>query len=136
MPPLVFTAYDNGRWQIVSRIVDSRFVDVYGVSRYAVRQIGTGPRRSAGGVSFMTRRADSSLPTTGARGCLTHVRRYTRLAAESAVVAAHHRWRLRRMPLLISWGTAPGETLELVFVFFTFMGTLAILVGLGAWWQR
>lgn len=40
------------------------------------------------------------------------------------------------MPLLFGFGTAPGETLELVFVFLTFMGTLALLVGLGAWWQR
>jgi hypothetical protein len=40
------------------------------------------------------------------------------------------------MPLLFAIGTAPGETLELVFVFLTFMGTLAILVAMGYWWQR
>lgn len=40
------------------------------------------------------------------------------------------------MPLLFVFGTAPGETLELVAVFFTFIGTLAILVWMGAWWQR
>ena len=40
------------------------------------------------------------------------------------------------MPVLFELGTAPGETLELVAVFFTFIGTLAILTALGAWWQR
>ncbi len=40
------------------------------------------------------------------------------------------------MPELITFGTAPGETLELVFVFLTIMGSLAIMVALGAWWQR
>lgn len=40
------------------------------------------------------------------------------------------------MPELITFGTAPGETLELVFVFITIMGSLAILTLLGAWWQR
>lgn len=40
------------------------------------------------------------------------------------------------LPQLITFGTAPGETLELVFVFITIMSTLAILVVLGAWWQR
>ena len=40
------------------------------------------------------------------------------------------------MPVLWSFGHEVGETLELVFVFLTFMGSLAILVGLGAWWQR
>jgi hypothetical protein len=40
------------------------------------------------------------------------------------------------MPLLFGFGEAPGETLELVFVFLTFIGTLALLVAMGAWWQR
>lgn len=40
------------------------------------------------------------------------------------------------MPELIRFGVAPGETLELVFVFLTIMGSLALMVGLGAWWQR
>ena len=40
------------------------------------------------------------------------------------------------MPLLFEFGTAPGETLELVAVFVTFIGTLAILAALGHWWQR
>jgi hypothetical protein len=40
------------------------------------------------------------------------------------------------MPELIAWGTQVGETLELVFVFLTVMGSLAIMVLLGAWWQR
>lgn len=40
------------------------------------------------------------------------------------------------MPELITFGTAPGETLELAFVFLTIMGSLAIMVILGAWWQR
>jgi len=40
------------------------------------------------------------------------------------------------MPLLFGFGTAPGETLELVFVFLTFIGSLAVLVALGHWWQR
>jgi hypothetical protein len=40
------------------------------------------------------------------------------------------------MPLLFELGTAPGETLELVFVFITFVGTLAILAVMGHWWQR
>ena len=40
------------------------------------------------------------------------------------------------MPLLFELGTAPGETLELVAVFITFVGTLAILPALGHWWQR
>ena len=40
------------------------------------------------------------------------------------------------MPLLFEFGTAPGETLELVAVFVTFIGTLAILAVLGHWWQR
>ena len=40
------------------------------------------------------------------------------------------------MPLLFQFGTAPGEALELVLVFATFLGTLAILVVLGQWWQR
>jgi hypothetical protein len=40
------------------------------------------------------------------------------------------------MAELVTFGTAPGETLELVFVFITIMGSLAILVALGAWWQR
>lgn len=43
---------------------------------------------------------------------------------------------LGSMPELFSFGTAPGETLELVFVFLTIMGSLAIMVALGAWWQR
>ncbi len=40
------------------------------------------------------------------------------------------------MPELITFGTAPGETLELVFVFITIVGSLAIMTALGAWWQR
>ncbi|MGD9890759.1 MAG: hypothetical protein AB7R89_03950 [Dehalococcoidia bacterium] len=40
------------------------------------------------------------------------------------------------MPLLFELGTAPGETLELVAVFVTMIGTLAILAVLGHWWQR
>lgn len=40
------------------------------------------------------------------------------------------------MPLLWVFGAAPGETLELVGVFVTFIGTLAILVWMGSWWQR
>jgi hypothetical protein len=40
------------------------------------------------------------------------------------------------MPALITFGTAPGETLELAFVFITVIGTLAAMVVLGAWWQR
>jgi hypothetical protein len=40
------------------------------------------------------------------------------------------------MPILFTLGTAPGETLELVAVFFTFLSTLAILAALGHWWQR
>ncbi|MFN8557270.1 MAG: hypothetical protein U0531_07950 [Dehalococcoidia bacterium] len=40
------------------------------------------------------------------------------------------------MPFLLAFGTAPGEALELVFVFITIMGSLAIMVALGAWWQR
>jgi hypothetical protein len=42
----------------------------------------------------------------------------------------------RRMPILFELGTAPGETIELVAVFITFVGTLAILAALGHWWQR
>ena len=30
----------------------------------------------------------------------------------------------------------PGETLELVWVFVTIFGTLALMVVFGAWWQR
>lgn len=41
-----------------------------------------------------------------------------------------------QMPILFGFGEAPGETLELVFVFITFIGTLAILAALGHWWQR
>lgn len=41
-----------------------------------------------------------------------------------------------RMPELITFGTAPGETLELVFVFITVITSLAAMVILGAWWQR
>jgi hypothetical protein len=40
------------------------------------------------------------------------------------------------MPLLFEFGTAPGETLELMAVFVTILGSLAIMVVLGAWWQR
>lgn len=40
------------------------------------------------------------------------------------------------MPLLYEFGTEVGETLELVFVFLTIMGSLAIMALLGAWWQR
>jgi hypothetical protein len=40
------------------------------------------------------------------------------------------------MPELVSFGTAPGETLELVFVFLTIVGSLVIMTLLGAWWQR
>ena len=40
------------------------------------------------------------------------------------------------MPLLFGFGEAPGETIELAFVFVTVIGTLAIMVALGAWWQR
>jgi hypothetical protein len=43
---------------------------------------------------------------------------------------------MRGMPELATFGTAPGETLELVFVFITIVGSLAIMVALGAWWQR
>lgn len=40
------------------------------------------------------------------------------------------------MPVMLEWGTAPGESLELLFVFITIVGSLAIMVALGAWWQR
>ncbi len=40
------------------------------------------------------------------------------------------------MPLLFGFGEAPGETIELGFVFVTVIGTLALMVALGAWWQR
>ena len=40
------------------------------------------------------------------------------------------------MPLLFEFGAPTNETLELVFVFPTIMGSLAILVALGWWWQR
>jgi hypothetical protein len=40
------------------------------------------------------------------------------------------------MPVLFELGSAPGETIELFAVLFTFLGTLAILVVLGHWWQR
>lgn len=40
------------------------------------------------------------------------------------------------MPELVTFGTAPGETLELLFVFVTVISSLAIMVVLGAWWQR
>lgn len=42
----------------------------------------------------------------------------------------------RKMPELIPFGITPGESLELAFVFLTIMGSLAIMVLLGAWWQR
>lgn len=40
------------------------------------------------------------------------------------------------MPELLSFGSVPGESLELAFVFLTIMGSLAIMVILGSWWQR
>jgi hypothetical protein len=40
------------------------------------------------------------------------------------------------MPFLWTLGSEVGETLELIFVFLTFIGSLAILVALGHWWQR
>jgi uncharacterized membrane protein YdfJ with MMPL/SSD domain len=40
--------------------------------------------------------------------------------------------------LLAGWsvGGEVGETLELTIVFLTFIGSLAIMVALGNWWQR
>ena len=40
------------------------------------------------------------------------------------------------MPILFELGSAPGETIELIAVFFTMIGTLAILAAMGHWWQR
>ena len=30
---VVYSAYNNGRWHIVYRLVDSRFVEIHGISR-------------------------------------------------------------------------------------------------------
>ena len=53
------------------------------------------------------------------------------------LTALHRGYSILQMPLL-KWhfGEPPGETLELVAVFFTMMLSLAIMVLLGWWWQR
>ncbi len=40
------------------------------------------------------------------------------------------------MAFLFRFGQAPGESLEVLFVFITVITTLAILVLLGYWWEE